>query len=146
MTHHTNIDALRQQEQIALANVIDVQRKLARGSAAVGFHTLRDCKARLDEIQEELLLMGELPGLFLQRYFYLVDRATLSRLPSGSVVVSFPSIAAVAGFRDGTMDDRFVWDVERSLDLACAGVAGARMKTMSLQGTPTGSSVTGGKR
>lgn len=123
------ISRLRRMEEEALADVISVQRRLAQRVPGVDFGTLRQCKARLDAIQENLLFEGELPGLFLRRYFYLIDRATVERSPAG-VCVAFPVIPAVADFRDGPLDDRFLFDVERSLDAVCAMSGGERMKTM----------------
>jgi len=116
-------------EEEALADVISVQRRLAQRAPGVDFDTLRRCKARLDAIQENLLFEGELPGLFLRRYFYLIDRATVERSPAG-VCIAFPVIPAIADFRDGPLDDRFLFDIERSLDAVCAVSGEARLKTM----------------
>ncbi|MBJ9594108.1 hypothetical protein QZM43_32665 [Burkholderia orbicola] len=127
----SDISRLRQREEEAFADVISVQRRLARRSPGVTFNALRQCKARLDAIQEELLFKGELPGLFLRRYFYLIDRATVERSPAG-VCVAFPVIPAVADFRDGPLDDRFLFDIERSLDAVCASSGAARLMTMQV--------------
>lgn len=124
-----NISRLRHNEEAALAEVIAAQRRLARRSPGVTLDTLRQAKARLDAIQEDLVLAGELPGLFLRRYFYLIDRATVERSPAG-MCVAFPVIPAVADFRDGPLDDRFLFDVERSLDAVCAAGGAERLKTM----------------
>ncbi|HHY6930482.1 TPA: hypothetical protein ACV4T7_004433 [Burkholderia ambifaria] len=126
-----DISRLRQREEEALAEVISVQRRLARRSPGATFNALRQCKARLDAIQEELLFKGELPGLFLRRYFYLIDRATVQRSRAG-VCVAFPVIPAVADFRDGPLDDRFLFDIERSLDAVCASSGAARLRTMQV--------------
>ncbi|WP_144025299.1 hypothetical protein [Burkholderia sp. HI2500] len=127
----SSLSRLRRMEEEALADVISVQRRLAHRAPGVDFDTLRRCKAHLDAIQEDLLFEGELPGLFLRRYFYLIDRATVERSPAGVCVV-FPVIPAVADFRDGPLDDRFLFDVERSLDAVCAISGGERMKTMQV--------------
>lgn len=124
---------LRQREKEALAAVISIQRRIARRSPAVTFNALRQCKARLDAIQEELLLKGEMPGLFLRRYFYLLDRATVQRSPAG-VCIAFPVIPAVPDFRDGPLDDRFLFDIERSLDAVCSSSGAARLRTMQVTG------------
>ncbi|UKD18111.1 hypothetical protein L3V59_42305 (plasmid) [Burkholderia aenigmatica] len=126
-----HIPRLRQMEEEALAEVISVQLRLARHSPGVSFDTLRQSKARLDAIQEALLFKGELPGLFLRRSFYLIDRATVERSPAG-VRVAFPVIPAVADFRDGPLDDRFLFDIERSLDAVCAAGGTERLKTMQV--------------
>ncbi|MCQ4437505.1 hypothetical protein NO135_21145, partial [Clostridioides difficile] len=77
-----NISRLRHNEEAALAEVIAAQRRLARRSPGGTLDTLRQAKARLDAIQEDLVLAGELPGLLLRRYFYLIDRATGERSPA----------------------------------------------------------------
>ncbi|MFL9876641.1 hypothetical protein [Paraburkholderia megapolitana] len=124
----TDINTLRRREEEAFAGVIAVQRKLTQGAPGVTLDALRRCKARLDTIQEDLLLAGELPGLFLRRYFYLIDRAEFRRTPEGTRI-AFPEIAMVTDFRGVPPDERFLFDVERSLDLACAYSGGERLKT-----------------
>ncbi|RDT00376.1 hypothetical protein DWU95_29445, partial [Burkholderia contaminans] len=72
---------------------------------------------------------GVVAGWFCAVYVHLVVRGGVVGGQSG-LCVAFPGIPAVADFRDGPLVDRFLVDVERSLDAVWAAGGAERLKTM----------------